>query len=184
MKKVLKWIDNYFEESVLVLLLVVMCVLMFANVVLRYVFSSSIIWSDEVCRYSFVITEFLGVGYCIKKRSLMRMDSIKKALPFKAEFILETFVNLLLTVFFGYYAYTAITTVQKGIKMRGTTEILLIPLWIIYLIVLICYAIATLRAIQKITDDLKILAKGEEAYKASLAAAKAASAEGEGEDNV
>ena len=183
MKKVVKWLDENFEEFILVMLLVVMSVLMFANVVLRYVFSSSIIWSDEVCRYAFVITAFLGVGYCINKRSLMSMNSIKNALPFKARLIVETVINLILTVFFGYYAYTAITTVQKGMKMRGTTEILLIPLWIIYLIVLICYVIAVFRAVQKTAADLKILAKGKEAYEASLASNEA-DAEGEGDDNV
>ena len=174
MKKVLKWLDENFEEAILVVLLVVISVLLFVNVVLRYVFKTGLVWANEICTYSFVLTAFLGVGYCIRKRSLMSMDSIKNALPFKARCIVELFVDFILAVFFGYYSYTGITTIQKAIRMGSETEILRIRLWIIYMIIFVCYVLATLRSIQKFVGDVKIMNAGEQAYLEAEAAKKAA----------
>ena len=141
-----------------------MCVLMFVNVVLRYVFKSGIVWADEICRYSFVITAFLGISYCLRKRNIMQMDSIKKALPFKARFVVEIFVDLLLATYFVYFSVSAVSTIQKGIKMGSETEVLRIPLYIIYIIVLVCYILAALRALQKAVADGVVLSKGKEAF--------------------
>lgn len=182
MKKVGKFIDENFEEVILVALLVVMSVLMFVNVVLRYVFKAGIVWSDEVCRYCFVITAFLGVPYCLRKRSIMRMDSVQKALPFKARFIVETFVNAVITAFFVYYSVTCITTIQKQHRIGSETEILLFPMYIIYTIIFICYALSVIRAVQKGVCDIMTLARGEEAYIAEQDAIKAAKAAKEADE--
>ena len=168
--KVLKWIEEYFEETILVILLVVMSIFMFLNAVLRYAFSSGIIWADEVCRYSLVITAFLAPSYCIRKRRLLRMDSLRQLLPFKGQFVVETFINLLLVCFFSYYTYSAITTVQRGLRMGSETEILRIPLWKFYSAALLCFLLASIRSIQKMVCDLVTLKKGEAVYKEALSA--------------
>lgn len=174
MKKIGKWLEANFEESILVILLVVMSVLMFVNVVLRYVFKSGIIWSDEVCRYCFVVTAFLAVPYCLRKRNLMRMDSIQKALPFKARFIVETVVNAVIIAFFTYYSVTCVTTIRKQYRQGAESEILLFPMYILYIIIMVCYVLSVLRAVQKAVGDLKTLARGEEAWKAEQEAIRAA----------
>ena len=176
LKKIGKWLEANFEETILVVLLVVMSVLMFVNVVLRYVFKSGIIWSDEVCRYCFVITAFLAVPYCIRKRNLMRMDSVQKALPFKARFIVEAVVNAIIVAFFTYYSVTCITTIQKQHKMGAETEILLFPMYIIYIVIMACYVLSVIRAVQKGVVDMRTLIRGEDAWKAEQAAIKAAKA--------
>ena len=154
-------------------MLVVMSVFMFLNAALRYCFSSGIIWADEVCRYSFVVTAFLGIGYCIRKNRLMRMDSLRKLLPFKAQLIVEIFIGLLLACFFSYFAYNAITTVQQGIVVGSKTEILRIPLWIFYFVALLGFMSASVRSVQKMASDLMVLKNGESAYKEALAAKRA-----------
>ena len=57
----LKWLDRHFEHTVLAVLLVVLTVLSFMNVVMRYGFQSGLSWSDEVCKYSLVLSGFFSM---------------------------------------------------------------------------------------------------------------------------
>jgi TRAP-type transport system small permease protein len=58
-------IDRYVEVTVrwiLVVLLTIMSIVIFANVALRYLSGSSIVWAEEVARYAMVWLTFLGVA--------------------------------------------------------------------------------------------------------------------------
>ena len=52
--KILKWLDNYLELTVSVFLMSLMTVLIFLQVVMRYVMHNSLSWSEELARYTFV----------------------------------------------------------------------------------------------------------------------------------
>ena len=67
MKKVLHWIDEYLEETLLVAALAAMAVIMGIQVFSRYVLGASLSWSEELTRYIFIWAGFLSVSYCTKK---------------------------------------------------------------------------------------------------------------------
>ena len=46
--KVLRWLDAHFEEFILCVILCVIAIVMFIQIILRNVFSSSLAWSDEL----------------------------------------------------------------------------------------------------------------------------------------
>ena len=52
--RVIKWLDNYLEEALLVIMLLFMMVIMGIQVTARYVFSYSLSWSEEITRYLFI----------------------------------------------------------------------------------------------------------------------------------
>jgi len=58
-----------------------MTVLVFLNVVLRYVFSSGILWGEEVTRILFVWTICIGAVMALKDRSHISVDMFVKKLP-------------------------------------------------------------------------------------------------------
>lgn len=49
--KVIKWLDKHFEEFFLVLILVSIVLVMLYQIIRRYIFNSSLTWSEEFCRY-------------------------------------------------------------------------------------------------------------------------------------
>ena len=49
MKKLLHFLDEHFEEMMLVILLAVMTASIFYQVVMRYVFNSAPSWTEELC---------------------------------------------------------------------------------------------------------------------------------------
>ena len=63
---VLKYLEKNFELIVMSILLAIFTVLMFTNVVLRYVAKTSIVWGDEVCRYALVASTFFSIPIWIR----------------------------------------------------------------------------------------------------------------------
>jgi TRAP-type C4-dicarboxylate transport system permease small subunit len=76
-------VDGYFRvlKIAIVACLVVMVVLVFGNVVLRYGFDSGIPASEEVARWLFVWMTFLGAVIALRERRHLGVDSLVKRLP-------------------------------------------------------------------------------------------------------
>jgi TRAP-type transport system small permease protein len=68
-------------DSLIALFLVVMVVLVFGNVVLRYVFNSGITVSEEISRWLFVWMTFLGAIVALHRRAHLGTDVLVGRLP-------------------------------------------------------------------------------------------------------
>ena len=65
--KIIKWLDDNFEEFILVILLLAMTLIMGIQVFTRYLLGNSLAWSEEITRYLFIWSGFISVSYCTKK---------------------------------------------------------------------------------------------------------------------
>ncbi|MEZ0214553.1 MAG: TRAP transporter small permease [Xanthobacteraceae bacterium] len=76
-------VELYFTtlKVLIALLLVLMVVLVFGNVVLRYGFNSGITLSEEVSRWMFVWLTFLGAIVALREHGHLGVDSLVRALP-------------------------------------------------------------------------------------------------------
>ena len=153
--KILKWLEKNFEISILLVMLVVISTLMFINVVLRYCFHSNIVWADEVCRYCFIITGFVGLGYCLRHNKLIRMEAVKQKLPYRGQCLLDAFIDLLMAVYFVYFFVNSFPIIKKAAVGKMVSPILYFPMAILYGICVFCYLLAAVRAVQKGYFDLK-----------------------------
>ena len=68
-------------KGVIALCLVVMVVLVFGNVVLRYVFNSGIATSEELSRWLMVWLTFLGAIVALREHAHLGVDTLVRALP-------------------------------------------------------------------------------------------------------
>jgi TRAP-type C4-dicarboxylate transport system permease small subunit len=68
-------------KAVMALLLAAMVVLVFGNVVLRYVFNSGIAISEELSRWLFVWMVFLGAVVGLREHAHLGVDSLIRMLP-------------------------------------------------------------------------------------------------------
>lgn len=78
-----KAIDTYclFLKYVIAFFLAVMVVLVFGNVVLRYVFNSGIAFSEELSRWLMVWLTFLGATVALRERAHLGVDTLIIMLP-------------------------------------------------------------------------------------------------------
>ena len=51
MKRLTEWLDKHFEETLLGIFLILITVIIFLQVVMRYVFSRALSWPEEFTRY-------------------------------------------------------------------------------------------------------------------------------------
>ena len=68
-------------KAVIALCLAVMVVLVFGNVVLRYVFNSGITVSEELSRWLMVWLTFLGAIVALREHAHLGVDTLVRALP-------------------------------------------------------------------------------------------------------
>ncbi len=89
-----------FEENVIAVLLGLMTLLTFANVVLRYGFNSSIIWSLEVVLVLFAWLVLFGVAYGFKVTAHLGVDAITNLLPPRPRKVIALIAGAV-TIFYG-----------------------------------------------------------------------------------
>jgi TRAP-type transport system small permease protein len=101
-------------KVVIALCLAVMVVLVFGNVVLRYVFNSGIAISEELSRWLLVWLTFLGAIVALRQHAHLGVDMLVRALPplgkricFVASYGLMLYADSLLTL--GSWKQTILT---------------------------------------------------------------------------
>lgn len=72
---------NTIEETAIALTLGLMTLVTFANVVLRYLFNSSLIWGLEVTLILFAWLVIFGISYCVKVTAHLGVDAVTSLLP-------------------------------------------------------------------------------------------------------
>jgi TRAP-type C4-dicarboxylate transport system permease small subunit len=111
-----KIIDLYCHalKFVIALCLAAMVVLVFGNVVLRYLFNSGITQSEELSRWLLVWLTFLGAVIAVRQHGHLGVDTLVKALPplgrklcFVTSYLLMLWANWLLVQ--GSWKQTLIT---------------------------------------------------------------------------
>ncbi|MBS1301586.1 TRAP transporter small permease [Loktanella sp. SALINAS62] len=91
---------NTLEEGIIAFLLGAMTLLTFTNVILRYGFNSSIIWSLEVVLTMFAWLVLFGIAYGFKVTAHLGVDAITNLLPPRPRKIVAM-IAALLCVFYG-----------------------------------------------------------------------------------
>lgn len=98
--KILRWLDDNLEETLLIILLVAMTLLMGVQVFSRYLLNASLSWSEELTRYLFIWSGFLSVSYCIKKWISIKIDQIINMFPKRIYVWMQLILNVILFVLF------------------------------------------------------------------------------------
>lgn len=90
---------------VVIALMAVMAVLVFANVVSRYLFNFSIIWVEELTRYMMVWVGFIGSGLVLRFGAHIAVDVFQDLLPARAARTLRALIVVVLAVTFATMAW-------------------------------------------------------------------------------
>lgn len=131
-KSVLAWLDDHLEETILMVLIVAITLLTGGQVVMRKIFQNPLTWSEELCRYCFMWTGFISVGYCIRKRCAIRIDTFVTLLPTRAQLALEILANFISLALYSLFLRSSWIIVGKTIASTQTSPAMGIPFYIIY----------------------------------------------------
>lgn len=160
MKKLGQWF-NSFERSVLTITLIIMVIVIFTNVVMRYIFNNSLSWSEELARYMFVWFSWMGVSAGLKDGEHLRVELLSTKLRrrglFKSDTAVTLLVDLIWLVTTLVVAFYGFEVVSSQMALHVVTPAMKLPVWIAYLSVPACSTVIGVRLLVRITAGVKRL---------------------------
>ena len=154
MMNVLKRVNEHLEEVFLVFLLATITTIMAAQIIAR-TFFSSMTWPEEFCRYCYIWTVFLSLGYTIKKGNALRVGILMDLLPHKLHKVIEIITNIIMLILFAILFRYSISYTSKLKVIGQTSPAMHIPMWIMYMSTVIGFGLAVIRMIQEIISNIK-----------------------------
>ena len=151
----LKAIDDYLEETILLILLVLMTCIMGIQIVSRYVFQNSLTWSEELVRYMFVWSAFLGVPFCIKHGLSIKVDQFRNLFPIPLQKALMYIDKIIIFVLFLVMFIYSCLVVKASYLSGQTSPAMQIPMWIVQLSVCVSSLLSMMRSIQNFVNLIR-----------------------------
>lgn len=133
------------EDAMLVIGILSAAIVLFINVVLRNIASSSLIWAEEYAKFSIIWVTFGGCGAAVREKAHMNISALYDVVGKNAQKVLDIFIAL---AGFAFSVFMIIYGIQLTIKTITTAQVsptMMLPMWIIYVSVPIGAALMALR---------------------------------------
>lgn len=153
--KLLKLLDDKFEEYFLAATLSLSVVIIFAQIVMRYVFKASLSWSEELARYLFLWEIWLGASFAVKHNKHLRADVLKTVLPDKYKYFIELLSTVIWLGFAIFLANKSTFLVSRISSVGQLSAAMRLPMKYAYASVPAGCILMSIRLIQKIYLDFK-----------------------------
>ena len=156
--KMIRWLNNNIEESILIILSIITVIIVFLQVVMRTVFNSSLVWSEELARYLFIWLIYIGVAYGVKKNRHISVEVVTYILGRKGNWILSIIANILFLIFAILICYLSFNVTMSVNRMSPAMSI---PMSLVYAAPFVGMLLTSIRIVQKLIDDRKTYKEGE-----------------------
>jgi TRAP-type transport system small permease protein len=145
-------------EVIMVVILSTMVVLVFGNVVARYVFNSAITWAEEVARFLFVWLTFVGASFGLMKGLHLGMDMLVVRLTPRIR-SLVAFANALVTLaFLGVWMVGGVHLIEANLDyMSPATGF---SMGLVYMIGPLAAILMTFETIGRLAGTIKTMRRG------------------------
>lgn len=138
------------EEILMGIFLIGMSLILFTQILIRVFTGRALTWAEELARYFYVWSVFLSIGCTVANKTILKVDLLLNLFSTKIQKIicvLLDFLNFLLYSFLSYHAVFVVLKVKIGHQLSPAMEI---PMYIVYLIVPLGFAIASIRSVHQI----------------------------------
>ena len=149
----IKYIWDHLEEFFLVPSIIFSVVLVFAQVVMRYVFSSSLSWSEELARYLFVWQVWIGASYSARNRTHLRITFIRDSLAPSMQKKVEIAVTVICIVFAAFIAVNGFSLAARVHRFNQLSSALRMPMAYAHLAVPLGCSLMIIRLIENSVKD-------------------------------
>lgn len=164
MKKLIHWLDENLEAVLCAAFMSIMTLLIFIQVIMRYVFQNSLSWSEELARYCFVWLIYIGAAYGCKKMQHIKIDAALLLFPKKLRPYVTILGELLILGFAAYILITGTALVNFQILYQKSSPAMGISMAIVDAAPVAGFALVIIRQIQNVVRRISQLGaegKGE-----------------------
>ncbi len=128
-----------FNRWILIVLMLIMACIVFANVVLRYTTGDSIVWAEEVARHLMIWGTFLGAGLVLRFGGHVAIDNLHQQFSEPVARMLRAIVLSGLAIFFvAMIYYSSLYVWAMRFQTTAATDI---PIAWIYLAMPVGFAL-------------------------------------------
>ncbi|MCP1313651.1 MULTISPECIES: TRAP transporter small permease [unclassified Halomonas] len=121
------------ESVILALGVLLMALNTVINVIARFVFGNSIMFSGELNRILIIMITFAGIGYAARHGRHIRMSAIYDALPMGGRRALMVFISLFTSLVMFFLLYYSVVYIQDLYGKGRVLPALSLPVWLIYI---------------------------------------------------
>jgi len=146
---------NRVEELILIWSLICTVLLVFVQVIFRYVFNDSLSWSEELTRYIFIWQIWLGTSYGFTKNKHIKVEVLYNFFPPVGKKIMSVFANLCFLGFCVFLLANGGKLVQTLLVQHSTSPALKIPMYLVYLSLPFTSFVMALRLIAQTVQLIK-----------------------------
>jgi TRAP-type C4-dicarboxylate transport system permease small subunit len=149
--KYIKRLDAY----IALITSMLMCILLFIQVVSRYLFKYAIPWAEELALISFVISTYAGISIAVTKHRHLKVDILTTFLPYRWKKALDIFGDLIFAAFCIYIIFPFMNIIEKVVRTNGSYVVTGIPKAAIYIMIPVFLIITAARLIGDIVELIK-----------------------------
>ena len=158
----LKKIWDNLEEFIIVPPIFAMSIIIFIQVICRYVFQNSLTWSEELARYMFVWLVYFSVSFTARRQKHIRIDAAINLYPKKLRPYIEILSEIIVLAFSIFIAVTGVTVFHKIAWSGQMSPAMGIPMQFVYAAPMIGLALTAIRQLQTIVQKVKALKNNTE----------------------
>lgn len=148
MARFFKHIYENFEEYFSASLIAIMIVCLGLQVLLRYVFGTSLSWSEELSRFCFIWTIYVGIALAAKRMQHVRVTAVYLLMPKQMQLVMWMLVDAIWVVFNLIFAWQGILMVINSFEFVERTPTLEWVAAYIYMIIPFGFILMSWRIIE------------------------------------
>jgi C4-dicarboxylate transporter DctQ subunit len=133
------------EEILIGLLIASASIILFANVIARYVLNSGIPWADEIVRYQIVWMVFLGGSVAARQGSHIGIDILVQMAPAEIGRVIRLAIHAVSVLFCCVLVYYGIELTAQSRAYGQVSTALQAPMWLFQLAIPVGGALMAVR---------------------------------------
>ncbi|MBP5291381.1 MAG: TRAP transporter small permease [Lachnospiraceae bacterium] len=145
--KVVKWFDEHFEETLLVVFLILIAFVSLLQIIAR-TFFGGLPWPEEFDRYCWIWTVFLSLPYTIRKGNMLRVNVLVDLFPTKVRNTINLIVDAIIFVVMLLLCRSSVIVIQNAIKSQRKSPAMQLPMYIVYLCLVLGFGLGIFRSVQ------------------------------------
>ncbi len=134
MNRLKKWKDLYdhLEEVIMIVLLAAMVVILFYQIIMRYLFNDSPAWTEEIARYMFIWETWVGISVGAKYGKHIEVTMLVDRLPERGRAALRIIADLIVIAICLVVVRQGTVLVDRLLSVGSYSPALHIPMGYIY----------------------------------------------------
>lgn len=138
------------EEFLLGILMTTASLVLFANIIARYVFNWGFTWAEELVRYEIIWMVFLGGSVAARQGLHIGVDLLVRFAPLPLRKPINVLINAISLVFCGFIVYYGAALINQTRMFGQVSPALQMPMWMVQLAIPLGAGLMALRFAQQI----------------------------------